>query len=173
MRRAAVAAMMLLGSGCVSGPSFLAPAPQRAWPTVLADAREAVSKGQYADADGTLLEFERSYPGTTEANEARYWRALILLDPANRGGNPSDASAELDAYLHSSGVLAYRTEATVLRRIASRMEELRAAAGGAAPSGTPSTSDADEVVRLRAELAKAQDELDRIKKRLAQPKPPR
>jgi len=125
-------------------------------------------------------------PKPNVAVEAQYTRALGHLDPANTASSIDTAIAFLDAYLAYAGYTERRTEATALRRLAGEarqlmrvqaaLQEARASAGERARSSDTASAQADEdlvreIQRLRDELAKANAELERIKKRLATPKP--
>lgn len=149
---------LAVAAGCVNrrAPESSAPQVARQWTTTLDAALAASGDGRYGDADKTIAEFESAHAGTSLAAEALYWRALLALHPANRTASARDAVALLDRYLDTSAP-ARKREAQALKRIAT---QLRSA-----------TSDTTEAVKLRAELAKAQEELELIRKRLAQPRP--
>ena len=144
--------------GCVNRRAAESSAPQldRQWATTLDAALAASGDGRYGDANKTIAEFESAHAGTAQAAEALYWRALLALHPANRTGSPREAAELLDRYLDTH-TPSRKREALALKRIAA---QLRAA-----------SSDTTEAVKLRAELAKAQEELELIKKRLSQPRP--
>ncbi|MGH7619823.1 MAG: hypothetical protein ACREPM_21630, partial [Gemmatimonadaceae bacterium] len=186
-------------NGCVSvhRPSFALSAPTREWPSALAVAHDQALTGKFGAADSTLADFATRYPGTPEALETAYWRALFNLDPTNALGSLPTAMASLDAYLGDSRPREHVTEATVVRRLAGEVDALNSAAANAAAQARDATqtaanakaqaSDANaraeaaksdaagsndaEVKHLRDELAKANSELDRIKKRLTQTPP--
>ena len=186
------AALLLALGACLPLQSGgFGPAALRDWPSVLAQAQADASARRYTDADRLLAEFAQRYPGTPEAQETSYWRALLRLDPLNQDASLPAATTSLDDYLKGDGPLAHRTEAETLRRIAGQLDALKVAiaAGAAAAPATPSTVAAApapssdrtaelkardaEIQRLKDELSKANDELERIKKRLTQPtKPP-
>ena len=149
---------LTVAAGCVNRRVPETPAPQlsRQWTTTLDAALAASGDGRYGDADKTIAEFESAHAGTSHAAEALYWRALLALHPANRTASNRDAVELLDRYLGTSAPPRKR-EAQALRRIAMQLRN--------------ATSDTTEAVKLRAELAKAQEELELIKKRLAQPRP--
>lgn len=122
-----------------------------------------------------------------ESIEAQYARALGHLDPSNKDGSIDAAVIFLDAYLAHAGRVERRTEAAALRRLAGSAQQLakveatlqqaRASASEAktkSGDGTARTSEDDsikEIQRLKDELAEANSELERIRKRLATPKP--
>jgi hypothetical protein len=119
--------------------------------------------------------------------DSLYWRALSHLDAANRRGSLDSATVLLDGYLSGGTTQPHRQEALVLRQLArdsrqlARVQSMLQARTDSAPSRA-GASDADvrrrddefvkEIQRLKDELAKANEELDRIRKRLAAPKPP-
>ena len=174
--------MVALG-GCISGRATVHGSDARsAWPAVLARAEAAAASGRHAEAERLLADFAISFPQTDEAQETAYWRAVFKLDPANREGGASMSRVLLEGYLRGEGALQHRTEAEVLRQIALRIDSLSSATGaGASPAGSPAPTgdraaelkakDA-EIQKLKEELAKANDELERIKRRLAQPAKP-
>jgi hypothetical protein len=193
------ALLLALPSACVSvhRPGFILPAPQRDWPTALDAAQRQAIAGKFGAADSTLAEFALDYPGTPEALETAYWRALFALDPTNQHASVTTAMASLDAYLRDGRPRVHVAEAMTLRHIAAQLESLNRLASSAmaqardasatAANAKAEASDANaraeavksdvttsndaEIKRLRDELAKANAELERIKKRLAQPPP--
>jgi hypothetical protein len=140
---------------------------------------------RFGVADRLLVDFAEGHVNTPEAVETAFWRALFMLDAANRTATAGDALALLDGYLGAPVMVAHRGAATSLRRIAVVLDRpappaATASAPAAAPSGrtepkpdarTDDRSRDAEVQRLREELAKANAELERIKKRVAQPNP--
>ena len=130
---------------------------------------------RFGVADRLLAEFAETHPNTPEALETAFWRAVFKLDPTNQTATRRDALALLDSYLDGNTVVAHRGAALALRRVATPERPVAVApapeaAPGAAPAATPAAS-AEEVQRLRDELAKAKAELERIRKRLSQPNP--
>jgi chromosome segregation ATPase len=129
-----------------------------------------------------LADFAARYPGTPQAAAAMLRRAVYKADPANQTATAHDATVLLDSTLAMPGDSASRADARALRRITVALERAATAASGSGGSTSASSSDSgarpddakatsDEVQRLRNELAKANAELERIKKRVAQPKP--
>ena len=119
--------------------------------------------------------------------DSLYWKAIFQLDAANKRGSLDSATTYLEAYLASGPTQSHRREAMVLRQLArdarqlarvqGALQQARAdSADGRPRSDTDSKRREDEAVkeiqRLKDELAKANEELDRIRKRLAAPKPP-
>jgi hypothetical protein len=165
-------------TACTTGQQRLsepAPATSEGSTTILLAAQEAAS-GRFGVADRMLSDFSARAPGSPEAAETLYWRALFRVDPANLNASAREAVALLDSYL-SGATGTHRLEAQTLRRVAAAMDA-RAAASTIAV--TPPKTDPpkpedkvrdEEIQRLKDELAKANAELERIKRRLAQPKP--
>lgn len=118
--------------------------------------------------------------------EAHYQAALEQLDPANPRGTLDSALTSLNKYLASSEP-PHQREALVLRRLvtdAKQLARVEAAlhskgSGASAdeskprsePESRPSEESVKEIQRLREELKEANAELERIRKRLAAPKP--
>ena len=182
---------LLLLSGCaLTHASSTPPQPTapEAWPRASTVAAEQVAAGRYAAADRWLGDFVAQYPGTAEAASATVHRAIYMSDPANQTSTAHAATALLDSALATSLDSASRADVRAVRRITLALERaatLSANAGNASTSGNVSSSTPDnsasrtddskardeEVQRLKNELAKANAELERIKKRVAQPKP--
>jgi hypothetical protein len=187
---AAIATLILVG-GCISGGSALRPAALRDWPQVLGRAQRSALDHRYDEAERTLADFAERFPNTAEATETLYWRALYRLDPSNKDGSISSGLASLDAYLRTDAGLAHRSEAETLQRLGRSLEALSravAAMGGVNTTGTTASPAAAsvsadraaadlrardaEIQRLKDDLAKANDELERIKRRLMTPTKP-
>ena len=187
--RIAAAFALTALSGCITvrPPTFLRPAPEREWPSALSTAEVRVSEGRYSAADSVLASFSARYPGSPQAFEAAYWRALFSMDPKNSRASISTAVTYLDAYLAGLYPRQHRQEAFALRAIAGQIDEGRNALALAQtkdptstqpgvridvpkPAVDPAAAASDaEIKRLKDELAKANAELERIRKRLAQP----
>lgn len=188
---------LTLSQGCIAihRPSFIVEPAARSWPATLDLARQRAAQGRIESADSILAVFAVRFPGTPEATESLYWRAIMELDPTNRVATTPGGLSLLDAYLREAPMGAHRTEAVSLRRIGGRIENLtnlaasamahaenasvavananaRAAEAKAEVIVKPApeqTSQDGEIKRLREELAKANAELERIRRRLAQP----
>jgi hypothetical protein len=164
------------GSGCLPvRPSVAeAPAPTATseWPAVYAQAMTDSRESRSGVADRVLSEFAERFPGSPEASEVPYWRAVLKLDP-NNASESREALALLESYLANTPSGLHRTEAMTLRRLAMALEARAAAlAAQAVPTVHPEDkAHEDEMKRLNDELAKANAELARIKRRLARPKP--
>jgi hypothetical protein len=183
---------LALTGGCGARSMILGPSPAKEWPSTLAFAQEATARGRFDQADSALAAYADSHRATPEALETAYWRAVFMLDPANRNGSLSAAMASLDGYLADRRAHAHLVEASSLRRIAGQMDVLTKVAANSAtqaekprdvattapsrpaeskPEPTSSAADAAEIKRLKDELAKANAELERIKRRLMTPPP--
>ena len=196
VRFALLALLAVLSGGCISvhRPWFMEPSIERDWDNTLLLARVRATEGKFGVADTLLSTFAARYPGTHEALETAYWSALFELDPANHTASFRSAMASLDAYLSDRRPREHGAEATTLRHIAGHMEELnklaatalaeaRDSSAGVRPTVADTRSDtkptvagdvapspADiEIKRLKDELAKANAELERIRRRLSQP----
>jgi len=200
LHRLVIGMALVASASCasVTPQRFFEPAPARDWQGTLQTARDDAAAGRFVSADSVLAAFDGHYPGSPEAVETRYWRAVFDLDPTNTVGSTTAGLSLLDAYIGDTRARAHVVEARSLRAVAFAMDSLRryaAAVSEALQSAAPAASsphlsesrgdvttastktteaDAEEIRRLRDELAKANEELERIKKRLAAPtKPPR
>jgi hypothetical protein len=196
--RVSLICSLLVAAGCGQLNAVTNPTPEHAWMATLANARGFASAGRFDSADSTLSSFAAMYPGTSPALETTYYRALFKMDPSNPHVSLTAALASLDGYLADRRPREHTVEAVSLRRIAVQVDGLnhvattaiaqakdasntakdakaqaadaRDAATKAAAEPPAPTADA-EIKRLKDELAKANAELDRIRKRLVQPPP--
>lgn len=115
--------------------------------------------------------------------DSLYWRAVAQLDAANTNGSTDSAVHLLNAYLANGTVQKHRVEALTFRQLARDAQLLARVQAALSQQKTDTVriraaaANRDEelmkeVQRLKDELAKANEELERIKKRLANPKPP-
>jgi outer membrane protein assembly factor BamD (BamD/ComL family) len=171
-----LALALSLGACTTAHPRLAEPAPtaRAEWAPWLLQASQEATAGNYAVADKLLTDYGTRYPASPEAAEAMYWRALFKMDPSNPVSAPRDAAVLLDGYL-ASGTTTHRVEAQTLRRVASSMEtQVHPVATTTTKTDVVKVDDKardDELARLREELSRANAELERIKRRLAQPKP--
>ena len=170
-------AAVLVGSGCAPARQQpVQPAPVSAeseWPAVYTKAMTDANQSRLAEADRALTEFAQRYPGSPEAIEVPYWRALIKLDPANPTAM-RESLAALDAYLANAPAGLHRMEAAIIRRLGVTLEARNAALAAIPPVPVARPEDKlheEELLRLRDDLAKANAELARIRRRLARPRP--
>jgi hypothetical protein len=176
-RAARTATLVAALTACSTGQTRLGepvPAGRTEWTSWQNQASQEAAAGHYAVADKVLTDYTIRFPASPEAAEAMYWRALYKLDPANVSAAPHDAAVLLDGYL-ASGTAAHRVEAQTLRRVASALDTRAVAAAALASVKVEVVKPEDkardeEILRLKDELAKANAELERIKRRLA-PKP--
>lgn len=179
MTRRLVIALAVLSAGCgyrvVRDPSR-APAPVvaiTAYQQAIYAAQRASGAGDYAAADSILRAFAATAADAHEARETSFWRALYQTDPRNRLSSTDQGISSLDAYLRSDSVYWYRSEAAVVRRIAAlhRTADSTARGDPRADGDGANRSREEEIAALRDQLAKANAELERIKRRLASPRP--
>ena len=127
--------------------------------------------------------FQRPRPATADSV---YTLALSFLDATRPAPALDSAGKYLDVYLAMPRA-DRRTEATVMRRLvrdAQQLAKVEAALNQARAAPSPSDTRPaaaevkaredealKEIQRLKDELAKANEELERIRKRLANPKP--
>jgi hypothetical protein len=177
-------------SGGCSHMLHLNPTPvaDHEWPRTLAAAQERAGRSEFDAADSLLGQFTREHPGSHGAEEAGFWQAMFRLDPSNRNGSLTVGLATLDAYLGDPRPHDHATEALTLRRLAAQLDAANRLAASASmavrepaspptratteshPDQRPADASTDaEIKRLKDELAKANAELERIKRRLAQP----
>jgi hypothetical protein len=154
------------------------PDPRTEWADALAQADREALAGRFGVADRVLADFAERHASLRESYDALFWRALYKLDPTNATATPREAQTLLDSYLSAPVSVAHRGAATTLRRIAAALDRpapATAAVASTSNASTPSTatdkSRDEEVARLKDELAKANAELERIKRRVATPKP--
>ena len=172
MRRTWPALALALALSCARRPPE-PPSPLGAWVGAFVDAQQAAGRGDFARADSLLSTFARAFPASDEAAESQFWRALYRLHPANEHSSPRDAIRALDRYLALGERATRQAEAVLLRHVATRLDSLSrsAPARTADAAATDSTATQEEVAKLRAELRRTTDELERMRRRLAQPRP--
>ena len=147
-----------------------APLPE-AFLSAVAAADKRVDGGDYSGADRILADFALKARGTPEGTEIAFWRALYMVDPKNGTASMAEGVRALDIYLGTPGATQYRSEALVLKRTAQTVLALRTAQAAPRVTGrdTVFVTREDEIIALKDQLAKANAELERIKKRLANP----
>ncbi len=168
-------------SACATAPRAgpESPSPE-VWGALLNRTDSLANAGRHAAADSALRAFAASYPGTRAAEEVTFWRALYKLDPRSSAATRAEGRALLESYLASDKTAWYRGQANVLRHLARELvlaEQAAAQASGDTTIVITDTSAAgiaarDRVIRTqRAEIARLNAELERIKRRLATPTP--
>ena len=171
LRTSLFAAVLLLGA-CAKAPAVAeGPKPASTFAEALAAADRRAEAGDYVGADRILADFGLKAKGTPEGLEVSFWRAMYIVDPANRTASLGEGIRALDIYLATPGTSWYRAPALVLRRTAQTVQSLRTQQPVRVASGrdTVFVSREDEIASLRDQLAKANAELERIKRRLANP----
>ena len=182
-RRAVVAAALAIAA-CAPRPDVerVAPPPPpaaSAWDSTLAGVRALLGERRYLAADSALAAFEAHHAGSAEGGDARWWRAVLQLDPQNPDGSPRGAIAAIDAYLAGGIDQPRYVEALVLRRAAESLDRPAPAPVRAPPDSAAIDSlvaarvraATDTIRALRTELERTQAELDRIRRRI-RPGPP-
>lgn len=174
MRQWVTSLVLAVVAGGCAGSSQRSLAPMRH------DARQLMVAGDLAATDSSLTACSRAHPTDAEGSHCRYWLVFARLDPAHPGPPAGAVEAARD-FLARDGDAPGREEITLLLRVATQRESLLASldssrtmlASRAAAVQTPLRDDPGdrEVEKLRAELAKTQDELQRIKRRLSAPRP--
>lgn len=180
---AGLASLALILTACATAVHGTMPQPAGEWLHVLGFAKEAAAEGRYSDADRVLQDYMLAYAGAPEAREAVYWRALLTLDPANRGGDTRDAEKQLEEYVSDTASTLHRTEALTLVRLAAAIDSLgrthRISISSSDAARAEQAERADqreaelqkEIQRLKEQLEKTTAELERIKKRLSEKNP--
>ncbi len=183
LRALAMAFLASVLAACATAVHRTMPPAAGEWIYVLGSAKEAAAEGRYSDADRALQDFMLAYAGAPEAREAAYWRALLTLDPANRGGDTRSAEKQLEEYLRDTASTLHRTEALTLDRLASLIDSLgrthRISISSSDAARAEQAEKADqreaelqkEIQRLKEQLDKATAELERVKKRLSEKTP--
>jgi len=165
----------MLLAGCASGGSQPGagnpPTPAEAYLTTLAEAQRRVEGGDYTGADRILSDYGLKNKGTDEATEISFWRAVYMVDPSNKTASIAEGIRALEIYLATPGTKWYRPQAEILRRTAQSVQALRTAQAAPKVVGrdTVYVTREEEIASLRDQLAKANAELERIKRRLANP----
>jgi hypothetical protein len=162
---------MIVLSACAKPRAPVAQPSAAEFAAAIEAARQKVDAGDYPAADKILADYSLRHQGTPEAREVSFWRAMYIVDPANRTASIAQGIRALDIYLATDGTIWYRPQAEVLRRTALVIQQVRQAQMPKQVMGkdTVFISREEEVAALRDQLAKANAELDRIKKRLANP----
>jgi hypothetical protein len=152
-------------------PAGSAPEPNAPYMTALMAAERRAEAGDYPGADRILSDFAIKAKGTPEATETAFWRALYMVDPNNKTTSMAEGVKALDIYLNTAAAKTYKPEALVLKRVAQSVLALRAVQSATRIAGrdTVFVTREDEIASLKDQLAKANAELERIKKRLANP----
>jgi hypothetical protein len=170
--RTTIALLAFIAGACTKAPAGSAPAPATPFGTAVMAAEKRAEAGDYPGADRILSDFAIKAKNSPEATEIAFWRALYMVDPDNKNTSMADGVKALDIYLNTTTAKNYKAEALVLKRTAQSVLALRAAQAAPRVAGrdTVYVTREDEIAALKDQLAKANAELERIKKRLADPK---
>jgi len=157
-------------AACSRSKPAPAPAPVATFDGTVAAAEKRAEAGDYAGADRILSDYAVKTRGTPDATEISFFRALYMIDPLNKASSMEEGIRALNIYLNS-GARKYRGEALILKRTAQTVQSLRTVAQAPKVVGrdTVFVTREDEIAALKDQLAKANAELERIKKRLANP----
>lgn len=194
-----VGAALLSGACSLVGRKPVRPAEPAAlaqsdWPEALRSALNFVLVRDFTRADSTMRAFAARYPGTPLSSETVFYRALFRLDPNVEVNAPAEvlreARAGFDAYIAGGPTQPHYGESVLLRRLTGHLDSLHAtesavramtsptavAPTGVLPGAAAALRDSmrvrdDEITRLRTELDQTKAELDRIRRRLAPPRP--
>ena len=166
-----VALCVVFTAACSRHPEAAKPpAPAVGYANAVESATRRVEVGDYAGADRILAEFGLSAKGTAEAQEIPFWRALYMVDPSNKNASVAEGLRAIDIYLANPSAKWYRPQALVVKRTAMALQSLRTQQQAKVVGrDTVYVTREDEIAALKDQLAKANAELDRIKKRLANP----
>jgi hypothetical protein len=147
------------------------PAPEVVFQNAVQSASRRVEAGDYSGADRILSEFALSQKVTPEGNEIAFWRALYMVDPSNKNASVAEGLRAMDIYLANPASKMYRAQGQAIKRVAQLTQSLRAQQAQTKVVGrdTVYVTREDEIAGLKEQLAKANAELERIKKRLANP----
>jgi hypothetical protein len=187
LRQLIIIALLPLLTGCAQLFTQRGVPAKQQWPVTLITVRHALAGERFTDADRLLRDFIRVYGGTPPAHEAVFWRGVVAVHaPADTGGSLDSAVAHLDSYMSAGPAAPRYFEALALRSLAGQSLAARTELGRVrqaltqARSDTPARADAAreppradnrnlaaEVESLRAELNRANQELERIRRRLA------
>lgn len=178
-------AMALVLGGCAnvlrSAATCPCALPPASWSAALREADQLAEEGRFAAADSALVAFAQANASNHFSREIVFWRALYQLDPRNPSAERDEAVRMLDGYLQSDSVYWYRAEARVLRQLAGMPTTTVATGppqgGLPAPTTVPIARAADatltekdvEIQALRERVARLNEELERIKRRLSTP----
>ena len=168
---------LLAGSGCLPSRNHptepVVPTAASEWPALYARVMTDATASNAASADRALAEFAQRFPGSPEATEVTYWRAVLKLDP-NNATAVHESLTMFDSYLASAPAGTHRLEAGEFRRLALAIEQRNAAIAAIPPAQTVRPEDKardEEIQKLRDDLAAANAELARIRRRVARPRP--
>lgn len=172
MRRLLLVGALAFFGGCVARHQRPAE-PTRAEQLVEAvtRARVATSARQRDEAAAILTRFIDANPSTPEGREAAYWRAILRLESATSQADRDEAKRDLAAYLADTAMTPHAIEARLIRDLLAAVDStLQAGDSASAAARQAAAAREDELKKeiqsLKDQLAKTNEELDRIKRRL-------
>jgi hypothetical protein len=162
---------MAIVAGCVRHPRPSEPTREERLLEALTRARVAAAAGQAEEADAILGRFINGNASTPEAREATYWRAIVRLESATSQADRDAARRYLDSYLADTAATVHLAEAKIIRRLLSVADSTSQATDSATIAARQAAAAREEERRkeiqsLKEQLAKTNEELDRIKRRL-------
>jgi hypothetical protein len=176
LRRSTLLRVVVVGlaftAACAKSPNTAKPpAPAEAFTSAVVAAQKRAEAGDYPGADLILADFALKSRGTDEATEISFWRALYMVDPSNKTASIPEGLRAIDIYLSTPGAKMYKPQALVIKRTAQSIQALKQVQIAPKITGRDSVyvTREEEIAALKDQLAKAVAELDRIKKRLANP----
>ena len=176
--------LVAVAAGCAS--RTISTAPRRAWAAALAEAAGYAAENQFEPADSVLRAFVTAHPESPDTLDALFWRAVYRADPANPGDSGAiQAQQLLDQYLASTAPQHLRYQAQALRRLTEvrlrppivQVDTLREVDTVGVRTAVAREVAARDRVRdeetqvLRDSLTRVTAELERIRRRLARPRP--
>lgn len=163
--------VLAVATACGKSKPVTAPAPVDPFRAAVTAADKRVDAGDYSGAERILSDFAIKAKGTPDAAEISFFRALYMVDPQNKTSSIDEGIRALNIYLSTPEAKRYRTEAIIIRRTAQTVQSLRTVTQAPKVVGrdTVYVTREDEIALLKDQLAKANAELERIKKRLANP----
>jgi hypothetical protein len=156
-------------AACATAPAPVTPTPAVEFAAVIEQARQKVEAGDYPAADRILSDYALRHQGSQEAREVSFWRAMYIVDPANRNSfsrtGHSALSTSISRAKGQSGTAAGGSSTPDCSGVTVGASGCGAETGEWPGHGVHLRE--EETAALRDQLAKANAELERIKKRLA------
>jgi hypothetical protein len=177
----AVFAAALLAGACRPAARPLATPPPQApprppepteWEIVRDSAGFYLAGNRLDDADRVLAGYAAAHPGTEEAAEVEFQRALIKADSVGGEGLPRESAVLLGRYLARGPQAPHAREASILQRLTQSNDSLRQLIVTMRQQAEArDKAAADELAKRKTELDSVRTELDRIKRRLTGRRP--
>ncbi len=148
-------------------PSLPAPSVSSQWIATQSTVLSLVAENRAAAAESSLLNFSRVNARTPEGDRARWWRTLMRADARSTTGDATVAIAQIDSLLSDSIAIEVRAEAVLMRRSINAIDSLRRAeVRRRVQAAQVATDRLDELKVVRDSLAKANTEIERLRRRL-------